>query len=323
MMENQEMNVGQFFVLGFEGTTPDYEFLKFVENYQPGGFILFKRNIIDLMQLRRLISLLNSTTEKPFIMIDQEGGEKNRITEGIPTFPSNRDLAKKKDLSVVDDAYYITAKYLHSLGINTNLVPVCDVARNRNMMHRRAFGSDVTRVEKCVPVAIEATHRGGCYACAKHFPGLGDLAPEDDPHESLPIINSPKSDFESIHYKPFQAAIAAGVEFVMTSHFQVPHLDDEVVTFSSKILNTLRKNLKFDGIILTDDLTMNAVYYNIGIYDTIFKTFISGHDLILIAKDFAYEQEAVKSLEKAFMKKEIQPERFIESQNRLNNLREV
>ncbi|MBN1754706.1 glycoside hydrolase family 3 protein [bacterium] len=315
-------DTGQFFVFGFEGYEPPYDFLKFAEAVRPGGFILFSRNIRDLDQLCQLTSRLNELSDHPLIMIDQEGGAKNRINKGIPVFPGNRVLATEWDINKIYEAYYNTSSNLRRLGINTNLAPVVDVVRKQNILWERSFGGDATLVSEYSRIAVRATREGGCLSCAKHFPGLGDLSEPDDPHLNLPTLYTSLDDFENVHFKPFEACIAEGVELIMSSHFRVPSLTTGLATFSTEIVALLREKMDFNGVLITDDLTMGAICNNFNINDTVLNSFKAGHDLLLICRNIQLQEEGFKALERNVHDGNIKESGIIKSKDRLLKLRE-
>ena len=273
--------IGHFFIFGIDEAVHLDDFIRFARRIGLGGVILFSHNFRDAKDLKELTTLLKGEIPAPFLVyIDQEGGEKNRIKEGIYTHPSNREMQEKG--IDIQDAYFHSSAELVKLGIDVNLAPVCDVVAMNNILYERSFSGRTDVVNRSVRKAISGMKKAGIFSCAKHFPGLGDA--EFDPHKSLGELNLPLNNFLDRNIPPFREAISCGVEFIMTSHFVIPEWDSSPVTFSPRIIDFLRKNLHYSNIILTDDMMMGAVRGNMP--DVAVSAFVAGHDIILICSDF-------------------------------------
>ena len=141
--------------------------------------------------------------------------------------------------------------------------------------------------------AIEALHVGGVFTCAKHFVALGDSA--RDPHQLLPVSNASKEKLEVAFFPPFRAAIAAGVDAVMTTHIRVPSIDaEEPMVFSKAAVSILRAVLGLEGLVMTDDLEMKAVADTWGVPEGALKSIQAGNDLALICHTLDYQQKAIE-----------------------------
>jgi len=316
MKKNITDLLGQVFIFGFGGKSLSSDFKKLLKKNKLGGVILFERNIESKNQIKELCSELKSLSEVPaFIMIDQEGGEKNRITKDFPIFPSNLFLGEKEDKEGLFLAYKTTAKNLKQLGINVNLAPVVDVLTNpkNEVIGERSFGPDPNRVASFSKIAIEATHSERVLACAKHFPGIGDI--DKDPHQDLPVNNNPQKRFEKTDFLPFREAISSGAELIMTSHVFCPNLDSEnLSTFSKRICtDILKKKLGFEGLVLTDDMGMGAVKRNCDLNHPCYKAFLAGHDLILSCHEFEGHNALLEYFERLLVDKKIDEKFFSET----------
>ena len=320
-----ENNWAQIFVLGYKGLYPSNEFIDLVEQYQIGGLIIFSENIDDLKQLKQAILTLQSISSIPLlVMIDQEGGKFNRITEDFPTFPSNSFFGQEKDKRGVREAYSETAKGLKNLGINVNLAPVVDVLTNpkNQLLKERSFGDDPQLVAKLTQIAIQATRSQGVFSCAKHFPGLGNV--ELDPHKELPIDKGDLAKFEQINFISFKSAIRAKAEMIMTTHILCEKLDPSFPATLSEVIceKILRQKLKFDGLIITDDMGMGGIAKN---WETGFackRAFMAGHDLILVAKSWEKQKMILESFEKEVKNRKISEKRIKSSLNRILKLKQ-
>jgi len=305
--------VGQFFIFGFQGCFPTDDFQHLIEKENLGGVILFARNIESPKQISETISQLQANREYPlFIMIDQEGGRVNRITQNFPVFPSNKFYGDRKDKEGIFKAYKTTAKELARLGINVNLAPVVDVFTNPKnpVVKERSFGDDPTWVAEASKVAIEAIKSENILACAKHFPGIGDI--EIDPHSDLPINSNSKERFEKIDFLPFKASISCNVDMIMSTHVLCQNLDaDEPATLSQIICgDILRDELGFGGILITDDMPMGAIRKNRELTESCEKTFLAGNDLILVCDNFEEQVEVLEHFEKLISDRKISEQRL-------------
>ncbi|KPL03256.1 MAG: hypothetical protein AMJ90_03475 [candidate division Zixibacteria bacterium SM23_73_2] len=300
--------LGQLFVFGFEGKTLPYDFKRFLKDKDLGGVILFSKNIETLAQTKELCSEIKSLSKhSPLVMIDQEGGEVNRITDNFPVFPSNLSYGENEDKKGVAFAYRTTAQNLRKLGINVNLAPVVDVLTNpkNEVIGQRSFGSDPIKVASFSEIAIDAIHSERVLACAKHFPGLGDV--DRDPHHELPRNDNSKKRFEKVDFPPFLEAIKSGVKLIMTSHVFCPGLDsEEISTFSPKICSDiLRAELNYQGLVITDDMGMGAIVKNHDLNQACWKAFLAGHDLILLCEDFEKQNSLFEYFKKSVVDKRI------------------
>jgi len=303
--------LGQFFIFGFEGKLPTEDFLYLIEKQNLGGIILFARNIESPKQISETIKELESKSKHPlFIMIDQEGGRTVRITKDFPAFPSNKFYGDRKDKEGVFEAYKTTARELSRLGINVNLAPVVDVVTNpkNSVIGERSFGEDPVWVTEMSKVAIEAIKSENILACAKHFPGIGDI--EIDPHSDLPINSNSKKRFEKIDFLPFQASISSNIDMIMSTHVLCPNLDAKNPASLSKIIcvDILRKELGFKGILITDDMQMGAIRKNQKLAQVCQKAFLAGNDLILIGDKLEDQVQVLEHFEKLVSDKKISEE---------------
>jgi beta-N-acetylhexosaminidase len=305
--------VGQFFVFGFEGMLPTEDFLYLIEKQNLGGIILFAGNIESPQQISATIKELESKSKYPlFIIIDQEGGRVNRITKDFPVFPANKFYGDRKDKEGVFEAYKTTARELSRLGINVNLAPVVDVLTNprNSVIGERSFGEDPVWVAEMSKIAIEAIKSENILACAKHFPGIGDI--EIDPHSDLSINSNSKERFEKIDFLPFRASISSNVDMIMSTHVLCPNLDAKNPASLSKLIcvDILRKELGFDGILITDDMQMGAIRKNQKLAQVCQKAFLAGNDLILIGDKFEEQVQVLDHFEKLISDKKIGEERL-------------
>jgi beta-N-acetylhexosaminidase len=290
------MNFGSFLVSGFDGLSPSADFLRFVRQVKPGGIIFFARNYESPKQLRELAADLKSASSEPLLlMADQEGGPVMRFKEGFPEVPPMRAFGEKRDFEGLARAYRKTAEALHQAGVDMNLAPVVDVVTSpeNEYLRPRSFGEEPFIVSQMAACAVEALRSGGVFACAKHFVALGDSA--RDPHQLLPVSQASKEKLEVAFFPPFRAALAAGVDAVMTTHIRVPAIDaQEPVVFSQTALSILRSVLGFEGVVLTDDLEMKAIADHWGVPQAALQALSAGNDMALVCHTLDWQQKALE-----------------------------
>ncbi|MFQ5991944.1 MAG: beta-N-acetylhexosaminidase, partial [Nitrospiraceae bacterium] len=255
--------VGQLFMVGIQETSVSKELATFLKQYRPGGIILFARNLETPSQIARLTNELHQlATDSPlFISIDQEGGRVSRLPAGFTIFPPCElfGICQSPDLAYA--AARATATELRAVGINMNLAPVLDINTNPSnpIIGNRAFGASPAEVSELGAATIKGLQDHHVIACGKHFPGHGDTAA--DSHKELPVVSASAATLQERELQPFRKAITVGVASIMTAHVVYPALDDHAPgTLSHGILtDLLRHQLQFDGLILTDDLEMQAI----------------------------------------------------------------
>lgn len=315
----------QLFILGFKGKSIPLEFKPLLKKDPIGGIILFEENIEDTSQLKELVREIQSLSPVPLlVMVDQEGGEKNRITRGVPQFSSNRFYGQRGDFQGATSAYSETAKALKGLGINVNLAPVVDLVSNpqSSILGERSFGGDANLSAKLSSLSVEAIQGEGIMACAKHFPGLGGV--DVDPHLALPSDPRGKEEFSSRDWLPFQAAIASRVKMVMTTHLACPNLDPSGLpaSLSREITSgILRGWLGFEGIIITDDLGMGAIRENFPLEEAITLAIEAGADLILLSHPQEGQLEVMEETLTRNFKKETTRDNALSSYERIMKIK--
>ena len=311
---------GQIFVFGYQGFSPPEEFFGFIKNWNLGGVIVFSENIESPGQLKDVISRIKSYSERPpFVMVDQEGGQKNRITDDFPTFHSNKYYAERNDEKGLYDAYRVTAQSLRELGINVNLAPVVDVLTNpeNRVIAERSFGDNAQKVSEFCQVAVEAMHKGKIQSCAKHFPGIGDI--QIDPHQEMPENKNTKERFEKIDFPPFRTAIECGADFIMTAHVKCHSLDPENPASLSRVITTeiLKTDLGYKNLVITDDMGMGAIKRNYDIPRACEKAYFAGNDLILLCHEYELQCEILERFFKLLKDNKINKNVFSETLDKI------
>jgi beta-glucosidase-like glycosyl hydrolase/CubicO group peptidase (beta-lactamase class C family) len=283
--------------------------LSSVEKLHVGGFILVTQTSpLGLLKSQAyptavLINQLQARTRVPLLVgADFERGTSMRLDEGS-SFPTAMALAAAGNPQDAYDMGHITALEARAVGIRWIFAPDADVNNDpaNPIINTRSFGEDPARVSEYVSAFVHGIQETGALATAKHFPGHGDTAA--DSHLGLPVIRADRARLETVELMPFRAAISAGVGSIMTGHLAVPALEpDENVpaTFSEKtIIGLLRREMAFDGLVVTDALDMGSVTSRYSPGEAAVRAVLAGADALLMppAPDAAFNalREAVSS----------------------------
>ncbi|MEJ1088469.1 glycoside hydrolase family 3 N-terminal domain-containing protein [Microbacterium sp. Mu-80] len=333
-----EQKVGQLFILFAYGPDADAADARntalygeatasdIVSEYEPGGFILFsaRDNIVDPTQVATLSNglqdaAMDSGAGIPMLVsTDQEQGLVTRIGSPATLFPGNMALGAGRSAKDARKAAAITGQELLAMGIHQNNAPVADVNVNPDnpVIGVRSFSSDPGLVAELTAASVRGYQKdAGIVATAKHFPGHGDTA--TDSHTGLPVITHTLEEWQRIDAPPFEAAIAAGVDSIMTAHIVVPALDDsgDPATLSHKIITgQLREALGFEGVIVTDGLEMAAVRQKYGDGEVAVRAIEAGVDQLLLPAD---PQEAYQAIDEALDSGRLTEDRIDEAVERI------
>ncbi len=298
-------------VSGFEGTTLNARTEELIAQRGIGGVILFERNYKNPDQLLQLINDLQSLTaehaEVPplFISVDQEGGRVTRLGEPFTQFPPMSCLGRANSDELAYRFGLGMGKELRAAGINMDYAPVLDVHSNpaNPIIGRRALHTDPATVARLGAELVRGFYDAGIIPAGKHFPGHGDTS--EDSHLTLPQVARSRESLEKSELVPFIHAIRQGLEVIMTAHVVYPAWDaKQPATFSRVILNdVLRNSLQFDGLIISDDLEMQAVSENLESIPELATR--AGVDLFLVCHDL----EKVSALQD-FMMRDIETEKI-------------
>jgi beta-N-acetylhexosaminidase len=259
--------VGQRFMVGWEGHEPSHHLKQLIRDFGVGHVILFARNVDGPEQVAELIRELQCLArdaghELPLVVaVDQEGGRVARLREPWTVWPPLRAVGRTGSEDVARRLGAALAAELTACGFRLNFAPVMDVDTNPKnpVIGDRSLGDDPDLVGRLGAALIRGLQEGGVAACAKHFPGHGDT--EVDSHLDLPAVDHARSRLEEVELRPFRKAIEAGVATIMTAHVLVRELDDRLpATLSPRVLTALlRKEMRYDGVVVGDDLEMKAV----------------------------------------------------------------
>ncbi|MEV4945272.1 glycoside hydrolase family 3 protein [Streptomyces sp. NPDC053755] len=281
---------------GFLGTTaPDWLLRRIGEGLSSVG--LFGRNIDSPEQLAALTARLRSERDDVLVAIDEEGGDVTRLeVRHGSSFPGNYALGSVDDPGLTRAVAHELGRRLAACGVDLNWAPSADVNSNADnpVIGVRSFGADPQLVARHTVAYVEGLQAVGVAACTKHFPGHGDT--NVDSHHALPRIDV---DLDTLHARelvPFRAAIAAGTKAVMSAHILLSALDpDRPATLSPQILTgLLRRELGFDGLIVTDGMEMQAIASTYGIERGSVLAIAAGADAICVGGGLADEDTVLR-----------------------------
>jgi beta-N-acetylhexosaminidase len=279
-------DIGQLLIGSFPGTTLTPEFRALAREFDLGGGILFSRNIEAPEQVVEIAAEIEGLgrTAPAWVSVDQEGGRVARLKEPFTKWPPMAVLGRSGSEELADRFGRALARELAAAGITLDYAPVLDIHTNPKnpVIGDRALSEDAAMVARLGAAIIEELQRNGVAACGKHFPGHGDTSV--DSHLELPLVEHPPDRIRRVECVPFEAAIKAGVAFIMTAHVLVPSLDDErPATLSPRIVQRmLREELGFQGVILSDDLEMKAIAATYSVPDAAVQAIAAGCDGLLI-----------------------------------------
>lgn len=285
--------VGQLFVPTFSSRADAVEKIK---KYHVGGLIYFPGNISTPERTAAQSNALQKASGIPLLLgVDEEQGIVSR-TAFATRFPGNMALGATGDPAQARAAAQVTGAELRAIGINLDYAPDADVNVNpRNpVIGLRSFGADPALVSKMTAGAVGGFQAAGIAATAKHFPGHGDTA--TDSHTGLPVIKHSRKEWERLDAPPFKAAIAAGVDMIMTAHIVVPKLDrsGDPATLSKTVLTgLLRGTLGYQGVITTDSLEMAGVREKYGDAQVPVRAINAGADQLLMPPSLPRAHAAV------------------------------
>ncbi len=323
---NLREKIGQLIMVGFPGTSVSKDLSAWMAAYKPGGVILFSRNLHGVDQIVRLTNQLQKlgSNHPLFIAVDQEGGRVSRLPRGFTVFPACAVLGRCDSSELAYAAASATATELRAVGINMNMAPVLDVNTNSQnpVIGDRAFSSSATQVCALGLATVAGLQDNRVIACGKHFPGHGDTTA--DSHQELPTVTSSADRLREMELRPFRHAVENGLAAVMTAHVRYQALDDRnPATLSSYILTELlRKELNFQGLVITDDLEMRAILDHHEVGDAAVLAIRAGVDLLLVCGDRDRAATAMETVYNAVRKGEISEARVEDSLRRVTHTKE-
>jgi beta-N-acetylhexosaminidase len=281
-----DSSLGQLILCGVPGKKLDSASVELFRRVQPGGFILFGRNIESAPQLRKLIDDLRDLSEtEPIITIDQEGGRVSRLRLIGSEPPNAQQLRDKDDVDLIRRHGDVTGRLLRVFGFNLNLCPVLDISFDDNAdnsLRGRCYGKTVEQVVRNVGAFNDAMRKQGIASCGKHFPGYS--CAKSDAHFELPKIERSREELDQNELAVFRK-FTDRVDSMMICHGWYPSFESEKTPASLSrrvITDLLRSEFGFDGLVMTDDLDMGAILNGYSLEQTIRFAIGAGNDLVMI-----------------------------------------
>ncbi|MGK0468401.1 MAG: beta-N-acetylhexosaminidase [Clostridium sp.] len=320
--------IGQMLVVGIDGYDLNENTKSLIGKSKIGGVILFSNNIQDTNQLLNLLNSLKSENLKNkiplFLSVDEEGGRVTRMPKEFRNFPTNKAIGKVNDAVLSYSIGSTIAMEIGSFGFNMDFAPVLDVNSNSKnpVIGNRSFGADANIVSNLGIQTMKGIQSENIIPVVKHFPGHGDTSV--DSHLGLPSVNNDLKRLKSLELIPFTEAIKNNADAVMIAHILLPKIDSENPSSLSKIIitNILRGDLNFNGVIITDDMTMGAIVKNYNIGEAAVKSVKAGTDIVLVCHGYDNEVNVINALKNAISNGDISGQRIDESVYRILSLKQ-
>ncbi|HEY3450802.1 MAG TPA: beta-N-acetylhexosaminidase [Myxococcales bacterium] len=311
-------------VVGFDGQKPTPEARELIAQGVTGA-ILFKRNVGEASQTAGLCAELKQEARRPFLLcVDQEGGRVARLRGGCFTeVPPMRSIGSRSDEALAQDVGRLLAREVRAAGFDVDFAPVLDVDTNpaNPVIGDRSLAREAEAVARLGVAVAKGIESESVASCGKHFPGHGDTA--QDSHLTLPRLPHDMKRLREVELVPFAAYAKARLASIMTAHVVFEALDPEIpATFSSKVLtDLLRKELHFEGVIISDDLEMKAVADRYDMGEAAVRSVLAGVDLLLVCHKPDRQQKAIDGLAHEAEKSQAFRRRLEDAARRVEDLR--
>ena len=312
--------VGQLLMIGIHGKTLNDDAKFMLNEYRVGGIILFDRNMESKDQVKSLITDINKTGKSAgltplFIGIDQEGGSVARMEDQLIKVPPAEEVGKEPIEQAVSLAKQ-SGTELKDLGFNINFAPVADLG----LTYGRSFSTNPDKVVRYAGAVGKAYDEAGLWYSYKHFPGIGKT--DVDLHADTSIVPVSKETLLNEDTKVFVDLIKQSkpnTYAIMVSHAMYPQIDPDHPSSLSKVIITdwLRKDMGYNGVVVTDDMDMGALAKHYTFGDMAVQSILAGSDILLVCHEYEHMQEAYNGLMKAVKDGRISKERLDESVKRI------
>jgi beta-N-acetylhexosaminidase len=326
---NLQDDIGAVLVVSQSGTVMSPTLRSMLVSGRVGGVLLFASNFKNAAGLRawsqqlRALASTACLSHPILLMVDEEGGRVNQVQAAFAA-PSQLS-AGAGGPNRVRALERASAAGLRQLGVGLDLAPVADVRTNPNdlVIGDRSFGSSSSAVAPLVAAAVRGLHDGGVGATLKHFPGLGGAA--GDPHVAIPTDHETEAQWTKVQMPAFKAGISAGADAVMTTAVYVPGLGagHTPAMFSAPVVSRLRTQLGFQGVIITDSVSMGGIGARYPLPQATLLALAAGNDLVLLSNgDPSYEQSAMAAVRAAALSGKLSRSKLHDSAMRVNLLRD-
>ncbi|KAJ5658091.1 uncharacterized protein N7484_001740 [Penicillium longicatenatum] len=306
--EDLDRQMGQLFMMGFDGTSVSPEIRSLIEDYHLGSILLSAKNLKSAEEATRLVLELQTIARNAghpvplLIALDQENGGVNSLYDEIYVrqFPSAMGMAATGSKALAHEVAVATAQELKAVGVNWILGPVLDVLTNvRNQpLGVRTSGDDPQEASQYGVQFMKGYQEAGLVTCGKHFPSYGNLEFLGS-HADVPIITESLEQLSLSALVPFRNAIMHGLDAMMVGGVSISSAGMNVMhaCLSDQVVDDLlRKDLKFKGVVVSECLEMEALTHNIGVGGGTVMAKNAGCDVILLCRSFPVQQEAINGL---------------------------
>ncbi|MYL34608.1 beta-N-acetylhexosaminidase [Pontibacillus yanchengensis] len=321
--------IAQMMYVGLNGTSLSQKGKEMIASQHVGGIILLGRNVTGHKQLDAYVSSIkqaNHGYDVPlFVGVDEEGGRVSRIPSALRNIPSSKQIGDQNNPDLSYQVGELLAKKVEQYGFNMDFAPVLDINNNPNnpVIGDRSFGAEPSKVSELGIATMKGIASEGVVPVVKHFPGHGDTSV--DSHINLPKINKTLNELDDFELVPFKNAVDEGADMVMVAHILFPELDQTYPATLSKsvITGVLREKLQFDGVVITDDMTMGAISNEYGMEQAAVLSIKAGSDMVMIANPQGDQYESVQQTIKQTVEKgEISKESIEKSVRRILALKQ-
>ena len=283
--------IGQMFMIGMPGTEIDDITRELITKYKVGGVILYRKNILSLEHLVYLLNSLRKLNEKNkvplMIGIDQEGGRVNRMPSKINNLVNAKLIASVGGPDLCYKSGKVLGEMLKEFNINMNFAPILDIGgfRDSHPLGNRCLGENAEEVSKNGIAVMNGIKYHNVISTIKHFPGHG--ASKIDSHIFMPTVYKPVKKLKSEDMLPFINAIKSGADSIMIGHLLIADVNSIYpASLSDRVITKiLRKDLGYDGLVITDDLSMKGITFLFGITHATMKAITAGADMVMINKE--------------------------------------
>ncbi|TDF98337.1 beta-N-acetylhexosaminidase [Paenibacillus piri] len=299
--------IGQMVLIGVDGTAMKPEISTFIKERRVGGIILYSHNIVSATQTTELVNGLKQSNREagarlPLLLsADQEGGRVSRLPKEIAAFPASMTIGSTNDTKYAYQVGSALGEAIKSVGLNTDYAPVLDVNTNPDnpVIGDRSFGNTSKTVRSMGVQEMLGMKSHEVIPVVKHFPGHGDTSV--DSHKGLPVVDHDLQRLRSIEFEPFASAIKEGAPAVMVAHILMNKLDPDTPASMSRIViqNFLRDELKFNGVVITDDMTMEAIGKTMPIGPASVQAVLAGADIVLVGHNPKQQNDVLDALSAA------------------------
>ncbi|MBP1966960.1 beta-N-acetylhexosaminidase [Paenibacillus aceris] len=303
--------IGQLIFAGIDGYEMNQHTRELIDSYHIGGMILYKTNVKDTGQLIKLVNALkqkNAGNKLPlWLGVDEEGGKVTRLPDEITKTPPSKDIGNTKSTEFAYGVGSLLGKELKAYGLNVDFAPVLDINSNPNnpVIGDRSFGANASIVSSLGIQTMKGLQAQKVMPVVKHFPGHGDTSV--DSHVQLPVVQNDLARLRKLELLPFAEAFKQQADAVMVAHILLPKVDAQNPASMSKKIMTdlLRQEMGFQGLIMTDDMTMGAIIKAYDLGEAAVKSVLAGSNVVMVGHDYEKVAAVAQALRRAVEEKRI------------------